>query len=117
VTDDLMGFLEDLTNLRSLGLGATRITGAGMVHVRKLENLEEIRLTDSSRFTDAGLAHFTGLRKLRNLSVQYTEVTDEGLKHLYNLPNLRTVHMLGSKVTPEGRVKLSRALGVGRVLF
>ena len=59
-----------------------------------------------TRVTDAGLVHLRRLTDLRKLSVFDTAVGDAGLEHLAALPVLETVLTGRSKVTPEGQSAL-----------
>jgi Leucine-rich repeat (LRR) protein len=85
VTDTDLKHLEELPQIRSLGLSKTQITDAG------LENLE-------------------GLTQLHWLRLQNTQITDAGLEHLRNLTQLESVDLGGTKVTENGRQKLQQEL-------
>ena len=85
VTDTDLKHLEDLPEIRSLGLSKTQITDAG------LENLE-------------------GLTQLQWLRLQNTQITDAGLEHLRKLTQLQCVDLGGTKVTENGLQKLRQKL-------
>jgi len=63
-----------------------------------------------TRVTDAGLEHLKGLTKLRYLHLDYTKVTDAGLEHLKGLTSLTELDIHNTKVTDEGVKKLRKAL-------
>lgn len=68
LTDDALGHLSQLQNLRILSLG-------------------------NNRFTDEGLKHLAGLKQLRELHLPGTNVTVEGLAVLADLPALEYLHV------------------------
>ncbi len=109
--DDLAG-LSELRQLESLDLQRTRVTDAGLIHLRNLSKLKTLRLggygteikdkgirylatlsnleelsLDRTSITDAALAHLRGLNKLKSLSVREVLV-DQGLVHLADLRSL-----------------------------
>ena len=67
---------ESLRRVLSLGLLTDVLT------LKLTSNYSE------GRFTDAGLAHLTGLHQLRTLILACTGVTDAGLRHLAELAEL-----------------------------
>jgi hypothetical protein len=56
----------------------------------------------STKITDAGLAHLKDLPRLRRLWVESAAITDSGLEHLKALTQLQEVHLKGTKVTDAG---------------
>ena len=54
ITDAGLVHLKDLTNLTFLGLGGTQITDAGLEHLKGMTNLTRLDLS-SPQITDAGL--------------------------------------------------------------
>ena len=63
--------------------------------VHKLSTLE---VADSyrTRVTDAGLAHLKGLPSLQHLDLDSTEVTCAGLAHLKEMPHLQSLRLASS---------------------
>ena len=80
---------EGLTNLSLLRLDNTRVTNAGLAHLKGLTNLSLLDL-NGTQVTDAGLAHLKGLTNLSDLDLSGTQVTDAGLVHLKGLTNSPT---------------------------
>ena len=79
-----MRILEDITvilDLDFLSLFGTKVTDAGLAHLKGLTNLRGLRLTDTN-ITDAGLVHLKGLTNLGYLYLNSTEVTESGVKDL-----------------------------------
>jgi CheY-like chemotaxis protein len=126
INDRDLGYLVDaLGDLRFLSLAGTRITDAGLEHVRALTGLRELHLdgtaiTDGglsqlcelgdlevldlkdTAITDAGLARLKPLRNLKGLYLTRTAVTDEGIGHLADLPNLRTLILWDTRISDRG---------------
>ena len=97
---------EGLTNLIDFGLSkGSKITDAGVAHLRNLPRLEALWL-DGTCVTDVGLAHLKGLPTLKVLGLRGTGVTDAGLVHLEHLPQLRLLALGGSRITDAGLVHL-----------
>jgi hypothetical protein len=66
----------------------------------------------STRATDAGLAHLGGLIGLEALDLSNTRITDKGLQLLKGLTNLRSLGLANTKTTFQGRRDLQEALPV-----
>jgi hypothetical protein len=73
--------------LEALQLDHTRVTDAGLEHVRTMEGLQHLGLQELP-ITDAGLARLAGMKSLQGLSVDRTKITNAGMAHLQPLPNL-----------------------------
>jgi hypothetical protein len=56
----------------------------------------------STKITDAGLEHLKTLPQLRRLWLEGSAITDAGLEHLKALTQLRELHLTGTKVTDAG---------------
>ncbi len=61
-----------------LHLEKTKVTDAGLAHLKPLANLEYLNLY-STEISDAGLAHLESLSKLKSLYLWQTKVTDAGV--------------------------------------
>ena len=141
-TDDCLAVIGRLRRLeRILMWDASEVTDAGVAHLRKLPKLRYVHLsneakftqshiTDDSlrvfggmpqleglslqgnRFTDAGLEHLKGLKRLESLWVDLgiSRITDDGLLHLYGLTRLKELAVQQTEVTDEGVSKLQAAL-------
>jgi hypothetical protein len=91
--------------LRELDLSGTRITDAGLAHLRPLEELATLRLADTP-VGAGGLAPLQDLKKLEDLDLAGTRVADGGLPHLAGLPKLKVLKLGRTKVTDAGLVHL-----------
>ena len=100
--DESLILLSQVPTIKSLFVGATAVTDAGMMHVVKLGNLEALGIA-GTQVTDEGLKSLHKLPKLSNLQVYHTGITDQGLKHLALCKNLFNVSMYGcTKITIKG---------------
>ena len=88
VSDADVNVLTGLAGLHNLVLRETRITDAGLAHLKRARRLRVLDL-DQTRVSDAGLAHLGELTSLRGLYLARTEVTDAGLAALSPLKKLR----------------------------
>jgi hypothetical protein len=87
-------------NLRSLDLGGTGVSDAGLVGLPGMLNLTRLHL-ERTRISDAGIASLGGLVNLEYLNLYGTEVTDASLPTLQGLAKLKQVYLWQTKVTPD----------------
>jgi hypothetical protein len=110
ITSAGVGHLKALTNLHSLWLLNTQVDDEALRHLKGMTKLWQL-LLDGTKVTDAGLAHLKCLVELEEwLGLSDTLVTDEGLKHLEGLTKLQSLTLMRTKVTEEGVKKLRAAL-------
>jgi hypothetical protein len=62
------------------------------------------------KVTDAGLQNLKGLRQLRVLMFNHTQITDSGLEYLKGFGYLRKLWFIDTQVTDEGVKKLRQSL-------
>jgi hypothetical protein len=101
-----------LTGLQKLDLSFTRITDAGLAHLAKLGQLEELKLSGVIDLTDTGLVRLRGLKNLRTLDLSGTMVTNDGLAHLSGLTGLQKLDLSVNQITNSGLVHLSGLTGL-----
>jgi hypothetical protein len=65
---------------------------------------------DNTKITDAGLPHLRALSQLGFLHLGRTAISDDGLDNLFGLKNLKTLHVTRTKVSETGGQKLREAL-------
>ena len=101
--DESLILLSQVPTIKSLFVGATAVTDAGMMHVVKLGDLESLGIA-STQVTDEGLKSLHKLPKLREIIAYGSAgITDQGLKHLALCKNLFSVSMYGCpKITIKG---------------
>jgi hypothetical protein len=96
-----------MTQLRYLDLHNTKITDAGMVHLKGLTQLTGLSLW-GTKVTDAGLANLRGLSQLRDIDLNGTEVTDAGAKDLEKaLPKVKIWRAFDADRTKDAPTKPS----------
>jgi len=105
ITDAGLEHLKGLTELKELFLNNTDITDAGLVHLKGLTNLEML-IIRKTRITDAGLVHLKGLTNLQGLGFTNTNVSDAGLVHLERLTKLERLWLTQTRITDAGLVHL-----------
>jgi serine/threonine protein kinase len=98
-----------LPKMTYLVLGQTKITSAGLKHLKALGQLQHL-LLDSTEVDDAGLEHLAALSNLQALYLQHTRVSDAGIEHLKALTNLGILDLSNTKVTASGAEALRQAL-------
>src|SRR5262249_55266318 len=85
-----------LTGLRSLRLGGTRVTDAGLDHLKGMAALMTLHL-DRTGVTDAGLDRLKPLTRLRSLGLFGTQATEDGVKALQEaIPGLKGTRGIGA---------------------
>jgi hypothetical protein len=93
--------LADCGKLENLGLGATRVSDAGIRQiVPRLRHLETLDLRDAP-VGDECLAGIGMLPELRDLVLDGTRVTDAGIVRLATAPKLTYLSLFSTKVTGE----------------
>jgi len=110
--DDDLALLTDwpeLPTLYALNLAGTKVTDAGLEHLKRLPKLEMLVLSNT-KVTDAGLLHLSALTDLQVLRLNNTHVTDFGLSVLTELTALRELRLKGTQVTDFRVAELQRAL-------
>lgn len=158
VTDNGLAHIKELTNLEFLGLMSNKFTDTGLKHIIGMTNLKSLRLDDTevtndglkrlkenglfgaleflslnrTKISNEGLAHLTGMQKLKRLylsdikitsvglnyikgltklevlSLTNTDISDEGLLHLKTLTNLNMLYLRNTKITNKGLVHLEK---------
>lgn len=92
LNDDELMYVGELKHLGTLNLANTRVTDAGMVHLRGLTRLTRLNL-EWTHVSDAGLVQVKRLTQLKVLYLRGTRVTDAGVKELkLAIPNCHIEH-------------------------
>lgn len=115
ISDSGLKSLDGFSHLRYLSLARvveslpgltppeSQITDAGMTHLLKLVQLQELDLTNSG-ITDSGLMQLAGLKQLKTIHLKGTGVSEEGGNKLkLALPNLTLVGLKPSRPRREER--------------
>jgi Leucine-rich repeat (LRR) protein len=107
--DDVLAALRSQSGIKTLHLGGETITDKGLASVAELTDLRELVIWWATDITDAGVAHFSFLPKLRLVNISLSSLTDEGVRHLSQLPALEDLHLQGKKFSDQSLLHLSRA--------
>ncbi len=97
ITDDDLGQLEHLANLRVLSLSHCQITDAALWHIGKCAGLEHLYLSHTP-ITCAGLRHLVDLDELRGIALEGTNVTDHGVGDLGSLRSLAWIDLSDTRI-------------------
>jgi serine/threonine protein kinase len=96
VTDDGLKHLIGLSDLSLLSLPASKVSGAGMEHLGKMEQLTHLDLERCEGIGDAAFAHIGELGNLKFLRVRNKRLSPAGLAPLAKLERLESLHIVGT---------------------
>jgi hypothetical protein len=104
-----LDLLRPLVRLRSLRLGGTGMTDAGLAKLVALPlNRLDMLSIQGTKVTDAGLVEVAKLSGLTNLWLNGTTISDRGLENLAPLTKLEDIGLRGTLVTSQGMEILTR---------
>lgn len=106
ITDAGLSHLRELRSLEWLFLGRSRISDHGLGSIQELR-LSRLHL-DNTRVGDAGVKYLSGMESLQVLGLSGTKVTDAALEYLGDLSKLRHLGLAGTAVTDAGLQPLGR---------
>ena len=101
-TDDGLKSFEGKTDLGVLRLTKTKITDAGLVHLRDCKNLQHLDLDHNKGITDAGLEQLQGLTEMKYLGLSGTTVQGTGLKFLRGMKKLTKLNLDFTPISDDG---------------
>jgi hypothetical protein len=95
ITDDGLIHLKGLTELRDLYLPNSRIKGSGLYYLAKMKKLNRLDLAEGcDNLTGAGLVHLASLQQLQYLNLYFCEnLRGEGLQNLSKLSKLQILNL------------------------
>ena len=126
IGDEAIELVTNFPKLKKLRVANSHITAAGLSMLPRLENLEELDLSECSQFfddampplakmknlkklnlwrvaiSDVGIEHLAGLTSLQSLNLDNTMLSDEGMKHLSGLTQLTFLHLGSTQITDAG---------------
>ena len=101
-----------LTQLESLSLENTPITGAGFGQLKGLDKLTALNL-NKTRVGDSALRQLGKLPRLQRLELSSTRVSDGGLNHiLASAGQLQYLDLFGTNITDAGLASLQNKQGM-----
>ena len=107
--DNGLADVAKLGNVVELNLRDTKITSAGLMHIKGLSKLTRLHL-ERTNVGDEGIANLAGLVRLEYLNLYGTKISDKSLDHLVGLKKLRQLYVWQTEVTDAGIAKLKKAL-------
>ena len=100
---------DDQGGIVSVCLWNTKVTDAGLEHLRGLTKLRTLYLSEI-QVTDVGLQHLESLTGLCSLFLSSTMITDAGLEHLEGLTEMTLLDLSNTRITDEGLAELKKRL-------
>jgi hypothetical protein len=104
--DDLLRKVAKLPGVKSLLLKETQTTDEGLRQVGRMTELEELYIWEARSVTDAGVAHLAGLRNLRMVHINDSNLTDDSLVLLSSLPRIEELSLEQNHFSDEGLRRL-----------
>lgn len=141
VNDQVLAELSKLTSLETLNVRSVFVTDAGIQSLKRIKNLQTLRLFVGSQVSDDGLMKLAdlnlkefdltfsnvtneklrGLRKFSNLKslklINAAQVTDDGIPFLSELTDLKELDLADATLTKSGIQKLKKALPKCTVVY
>jgi DNA-binding beta-propeller fold protein YncE len=114
--DSLLAVLVDLPRMKQLQLGHSKVSDAGLRHLRGLNSVESLTLIQTN-IGDAGLVHLEGLPNLKSLTLNSSLVTDAGMRSLGQLKSLEQLDLESTQVGDAGLAHLGRLANMKRLLL
>jgi Leucine-rich repeat (LRR) protein len=137
ISEKGIAYLQNHQSLKMLILRRTKVRGAVLPSIARLNQLEHLDLSDTDlrgidfatlagsklkvlylADTKIGDSELTNIRRLRHLScldLSSTKITDKGLDYLHDLPELDTVYLRGVKVPDTALQRLQLPIGSIRI--
>lgn len=107
VSDAGVEHLEQLSRLKFIHISNSRISDGSLQVFGRMPQLESLSLQEN-RFTNRGIAHLIGLKRLTALwiGIGDTEITDSAVPYLLQLDSLQTLDLQRTDVTESGIAQL-----------
>ena len=135
ITSEGLKHLANVESLRALDVRRTAVGDTGLAYLAKLTNLErlsagemreislyayedavEIDPDDSeTRITDKGLRYLSGMKGLRSLSLNETDISGAGFWHLTELEQLRDLSLKDCQLNDAGLAHIAKLKGLEEV--
>ncbi|MFO0882767.1 MAG: hypothetical protein U0894_01025 [Pirellulales bacterium] len=110
ITSQGLLHFQGLIKLDHLGIDGSNVTDEGLANLQ-LPHLRSLSIGWTS-VTDAGVASLTKQTSLEVLNLQNTKVTDACMDSLLKMPNLRKINIEGTAITDAGLAKLQGKTGL-----
>ena len=98
--DKGLEIIATIKTLKELHLNGTMASNAGYAHLANLTELKYLSIGDT-KLTDAVFAKWSGLNNLEELSLNGANISSDGFKHLKN-SKIRKLDLIYSEISPAG---------------
>jgi hypothetical protein len=105
--DELLKKISGLPGLKKLRMKKTQATDAGLRHIGKMSELEELSIRDARSVTDEGVSQLAQLTNLKHISISFSNLTNDSLVLLSRLPSMEHVELQGNHFSDEGLARLN----------
>jgi hypothetical protein len=105
----LEALITGITKVDTLGVPSSRVGDQGIEYLARLPNLHVLDLSNT-QVTGAGLLRLVALQNLQDLALRWLAISDVDLQVLQALRQLRRLDVSGTKITPAGLDSLQDAL-------
>lgn len=116
VTDAGMVHIRDMTDLRRLGIARTKIGDHGLACAANCKQLEWLGAEESA-ITSAGLAYLADKQRMHTILVSRTRVGDEGIAYIQNLWRMQDLFIDDTQVTDAGLAYLKAMKRLNNLLI
>ncbi|MFN0018042.1 MAG: SMP-30/gluconolactonase/LRE family protein [Pirellulaceae bacterium] len=114
VTDDWLKLIADQVDLRRLEVSGTAVTSAGLIHLKRLVNLERLNVCLTA-VSDDGFEHLAGLTKMRRMTICSSKITGSGFVHLQGMKQLESINLHSSPASDAGLEKIGKLTSIKRL--
>lgn len=109
ICDECLSYVQKFPKLKRLMLYREQATDEGLAKLSGMESLEGIWVWDASAVTDAGAAHLSQLKNLREIHLANSNLTDDALEFFSRLQKIERLSLQGNRFTNRGLEHLQRA--------
>jgi Leucine-rich repeat (LRR) protein len=85
--------VAQIETLKRLDLSFTYVTDRGIEQLRKLRQLEDLRLDTAEFITDSAMSYLRANQALRRLVLRGSDITDVGMPYIAGITGLRSLDM------------------------
>ena len=114
--DASLNALSSFRKLVALDLSTTFVNGEGLRHLSQLPELQILGLS-GSQSSDRTLQELCSLAALKRIDLSGSRVTDAGLSHLEKIPQLEQIDLRGTRVTGTGFGELGNLMQLHSVIL
>lgn len=114
---DIMQELSALRNLRQLILANCKLTDDDLKTLSASKSIQVLSLSGNTKITDAGVKHLKKMQQLQWLVLTGTSVTKKSLETLLSMRNLKRLEMISTHCSERESAEIETALKQARPGF